>query len=596
MALRTLGTLVLLFVCATAAGWWNEEWLGRKQVTIEPVDAGISTALADVPVLVRLHVGNFPQFLNVRDGAADFRFVAADDLQGLRYHIESFDPVGEMAFAWVRQPQITPAAGANSFWLYFGNAEAPAAQNAGETFDPATVAAFHFSETGGLPKDSSAFNTPVLSGDVIPNPASLIGRGISLPGTGAMILAQTPQLALDPARGWTFSTWVRLNQPPQDTAALLSWAGGGNALSVDVSSSSIQASFNDSVASGPPIADGQWHHVSLVVTAAELALFVDGEQVAATAVSVAAISGSIAIGGTAANERLLVADLDELEIANAGRSAQWLKFAYIQQGLRHDQITHYGLDETAEGGAAGHSQGHFAIIFQSVFGNKDAIVEQLVIGVCGLMMAAAIAIMFLKAYSLQRAAKASEKFLQAFGSVSMTDDVAGGHSGQGATLDDLYLANTAFGESPLWKVFHAGIDEVRKRTQSKANAEGLDSKAMASVRAALDAVMVREGQRLTSQLVLLTIAISGGPFIGLLGTVVGVMVTFAAIAATGDVNIAAIAPGMAAALLATVAGLGVAIPSLFGYNYLSSRAKELSADMHVFADEITARFNELYGA
>ena len=72
--------------------------------------------------------------------------------------------------------------------------------------------------------------------------------------------------------------------------------------------------------------------------------------------------------------------------------------------------------------------------------------------------------------------------------------------------------------------------------------------------------------------------------------------TFAAIAATGDVNIAAIAPGMAAALLATVAGLGVAIPALFGYNYLSSKVKELGADMRVFADEFTAKINEEYGA
>ena len=71
---------------------------------------------------------------------------------------------------------------------------------------------------------------------------------------------------------------------------------------------------------------------------------------------------------------------------------------------------------------------------------------------------------------------------------------------------------------------------------------------------------------MNSQMVLLTIAISGGPFLGLLGTVMGVMITFAAIAASGDVNISAIAPGVAAALLTTVAGLVVAIPALFGYN------------------------------
>ena len=75
----------------------------------------------------------------------------------------------------------------------------------------------------------------------------------------------------------------------------------------------------------------------------------------------------------------------------------------------------------------------------------------------------------------------------------------------------------------------------------------------------------------------------------------GVMITFAAIAKTGDVNIAAIAPGVAAALLTTLGGLFVAIPALFGYNYLSSRIKESIADMRVFGDEFTTRLAEYYG-
>jgi biopolymer transport protein ExbB len=93
--------------------------------------------------------------------------------------------------------------------------------------------------------------------------------------------------------------------------------------------------------------------------------------------------------------------------------------------------------------------------------------------------------------------------------------------------------------------------------------------------------------------VLLTIAISGGPFIGLLGTVIGVMITFAAIAAAGDVNVNAIAPGIAAALMATVAGLLVAIPALFGYNYLSSRNADIAAKMQVFADQFITRLAEV---
>src|SRR6202046_5228676 len=122
----------------------------------------------------------------------------------------------------------------------------------------------------------------------------------------------------------------------------------------------------------------------------------------------------------------------------------------------------------------------------------------------------------------------------------------------------------------------------------------LSSQANDTMRANLDRVSAKETERLNALIVLLTIAISGGPFLGLLGTVVGVMITFAAIAASGDVNVNAIAPGIAAALVATVAGLGVAIPCLFGYNYLNTRGKEIHADMRVFCDEFVARIAATY--
>ena len=72
------------------------------------------------------------------------------------------------------------------------------------------------------------------------------------------------------------------------------------------------------------------------------------------------------------------------------------------------------------------------------------------------------------------------------------------------------------------------------------------------------------------------------------------MITFAAIAASGDVNVNAIAPGIAAALVATVAGLAVAIPSLFGYNYLTIRIKDSTSDMQVFVDELITKMAESY--
>src|SRR3546814_20260094 len=93
-------------------------------------------------------------------------------------------------------------------------------------------------------------------------------------------------------------------------------------------------------------------------------------------------------------------------------------------------------------------------------------------------------------------------------------------------------------------------------------------------------------------MVLLTIAISGGPFIGLLGTVLGVMIVFGAVAAAGDVNVNAIAPGIASALMATVAGLSVAIPALFGFNFLNCRLVPFSNPMQVFVHRLLTRLSE----
>ena len=131
--------------------------------------------------------------------------------------------------------------------------------------------------------------------------------------------------------------------------------------------------------------------------------------------------------------------------------------------------------------------------------------------------------------------------------------------------------------------------EIRQRFAATAVRAVLSPQSIAAIRAALDSGFVQETQQLNRLMVMLTIAISGGPFLGLLGTVVGVMITFAAIAASGDVNVNAIAPGIAAALVATVAGLGVAIPALFGYNYLITRIKDLTSDMQVFVDEFVTQ-------
>ena len=154
----------------------------------------------------------------------------------------------------------------------------------------------------------------------------------------------------------------------------------------------------------------------------------------------------------------------------------------------------------------------------------------------------------------------------------------------------------AMRKAPLFRIYHIGSGELQSRMAADrtGKSKGLSARSIQAIRATLDGGLVRETQKLNSLMVLLTIAISGGPFLGLLGTVIGVMITFAAIAAQGDVNVNAIAPGIAAALAATVAGLVVAIPSLFGYNYLLSRVKDTTSDMHVFIDEFVTRMAEFH--
>jgi len=145
--------------------------------------------------------------------------------------------------------------------------------------------------------------------------------------------------------------------------------------------------------------------------------------------------------------------------------------------------------------------------------------------------------------------------------------------------------------SPLYRIYHIGSEEIGHRMTG---GNGLSTRSIQAIRASLDAGYVRENHLLNDGLVFLTISIAGGPFMGLLGTVVGVMITFAAIAATGEVNISAIAPGLAAALVATVAGLLVAIPALLGYNYLVSRLKTVSSDLAIFIDEFVTKMAEFY--
>jgi biopolymer transport protein ExbB len=266
--------------------------------------------------------------------------------------------------------------------------------------------------------------------------------------------------------------------------------------------------------------------------------------------------------------------LDELQISTAARSAEFMRFAHAAQAADAKLVASVLQPKGAAEASDGAHGGYMGILVKNL--TVDAWV---VIALCGLLFLVAVWVMVDKFVLVRRVDSANQDFLQRFREARDVMQAEGLQQHP---------------KSSLARLYEAGLRELKKRDIGSGDAR-LSGASINAVKAAVDADVVRENNRLNSHMVWLTIAIAGGPFLGLLGTVVGVMITFAAIAAAGDVNVNAIAPGIAAALLATVAGLGVAIPALFGYNYLTSRMKTVSSDMLIFVDELVTRVAESYG-
>jgi biopolymer transport protein ExbB/TolQ len=117
---------------------------------------------------------------------------------------------------------------------------------------------------------------------------------------------------------------------------------------------------------------------------------------------------------------------------------------------------------------------------------------------------------------------------------------------------------------------------------------------MNSVRSAMEREVGEQALRLEDRMTVLATAVSGAPFLGLLGTVWGVMDTFSGIAMAGHPDIAAMAPGVSGALITTVTGLLVAIPAMFGYNFLVVTLRGLIVELDNFAAELASAFDHRY--
>ncbi len=162
---------------------------------------------------------------------------------------------------------------------------------------------------------------------------------------------------------------------------------------------------------------------------------------------------------------------------------------------------------------------------------------------------------------------------------------------------DVYDRRVQVPDCPLFMVYQEGCRELDTRLKNPAKdarKRFVSLKGMEHVKRTLERTVAQQSLRLESGLILLAIAVSGAPFLGLLGTVWGVMSAFSYVALKGRADLATMAPGVAAALVTTVAGLLVAIPSMFGYNWLVHNLRVLTVELDNFAQELVSNMETEY--
>lgn len=559
--------------CSVALLAHAGDWSHSQKITLDTTAEGanLTQEAAQVPIAVRLHSGNFA-FADAKPDGADLRFMSTDGKTPLKFHIEQFDTANELAVAWVQVPQVPANASNAGFVMQWGNPEAASSADARATYDNRQLFVLHFSDKEGV-RDATGNANHAREATGQPVSAGPMGSAMAFDGTQRVVLPAAPSLQIGATGGFTFTAWLK--PAAAEDGKLLVIGSGGQALTIGLAAGvPTVAQGAAQVKASTPLKPGAWQHLAVTADGSKLNFFIDGIEAGSADLALADASGDAVLGEGYRGE------LDEATLAGAARSAGYVKALAVSQSADSFLLT---FDEEGEGGE---SASYFSILLGAV-----TVDGWVVIGILVVMFVISVVVMVSKAQFLTRTRKGNEEFLDRFRNAA-ADMLTPGKPAARPQGDDPVVRHSC-----ISRLYTIGLEEISHRFEAMRKAGvpvSLSAAALDSIRASLDAALVRENQRLNNQIVLLTIAISGGPFLGLLGTVVGVMITFAAIAAAGDVNVNSIAPGIAAALVATVAGLGVAIPALFGYNWLASQIKNVSADMQVFADEFVTKAAELH--
>jgi biopolymer transport protein ExbB/TolQ len=252
-------------------------------------------------------------------------------------------------------------------------------------------------------------------------------------------------------------------------------------------------------------------------------------------------------------------------------------------------------------------------LFQPILANaldfafKQATVEgKITIGTLVVLSIFSWTVIISKARQLMRARSAGKKFFAAYRETRNPLDLAQrGAEFDGAPAYELYYAGAEELEYqlknnpvhvPATRQLHNGegsstgnTDVLAKQITTKISPSSFDS-----VRVCLERAAAAQALSLEKGMIILSTAVAGGPFIGLLGTVWGVMETFSGIAKAASASLTAMAPGVAGALIATVTGLFVAIPAMFAYNYMVTSIRAITQELDGFASEYATALEHKY--
>jgi biopolymer transport protein ExbB/TolQ len=215
-------------------------------------------------------------------------------------------------------------------------------------------------------------------------------------------------------------------------------------------------------------------------------------------------------------------------------------------------------------------------------------------------------IILTKFYQLARARKMAKKF---FGAYNETRDPL-----------DIKRKEEDYDGAPAYELYIRGADEVAYHLKNnpvqiptrpistsaktagsehtdviaRATATKISPASFEAVKVVLEEAAGAQSMALEKGMIVLSTAVAGGPFIGLLGTVWGVMETFAGITRANSASLTAMAPGVAGALIATVVGLLVAIPAMFAYNFMVTTIRDITHELDLFASRYANQIEHIY--